>query len=72
MEFNEIMSLIGSFGFPIVMCILFWHYISTAMQNIENIVAKNTEALNTLVLKLDIIDAINQRELDRQKNEKKS
>lgn len=72
MEFDQIMTLIGSFGFPIVMCILFWHYISTAMQNIENIVAKNTEALNTLVLKLDIIDAINQREIERQKSEKKS
>ena len=70
MEFDQIMTLIGSFGFPIVMCILFWHYISTAMQNIENIVAKNTEALNTLVLKLDIIDAINQRELEKEKNKK--
>lgn len=70
MEFNEIMNLIGSFGFPIVMCVLFWHYISTAQQRISEIVAKNTEALNTLVLKLDIIDAINQRELDRKKEGK--
>ena len=59
MEINEIMQLVGSFGFPIVMCILFWHYISTTLQRIEEIVAKNTEAINTLV-----------RELDHQKTEK--
>lgn len=70
MEINEIMNLIGSFGFPIVMCVLFWHYISSAQQKIGEIIAKNTEAVNTLVLKLDIIDAINEREKKAAKDEK--
>ncbi len=63
MEITEIMNLIGSFGFPIVMCILFWHYISTCVAEIMKTVDKNTDAVNTLILKIDIIDAINQREM---------
>lgn len=63
MEITEIMNLIGSFGFPIVMCILFWHYISNALSDVTKIVDKNTDAINTLILKIDIIDAINQREM---------
>lgn len=65
MEISEIMNLIGSFGFPIVMCILFWHYISTALSDVTKIVDKNTDAINTLILKIDIIDAINQHEKDQ-------
>lgn len=68
MEITEIMNLIGSFGFPIVMCVLFWHYISTALNDVTKIVDKNTDAINTLILKIDIIDAINQHE--KEKNEK--
>ena len=68
MEVTEIMNLIGTFGFPIVMCILFWHYISTALNDVTKIVDKNTDAINTLILKIDIIDAINQHE--KEKNEK--
>ena len=68
MEITEIMNLIGTFGFPIVMCILFWHYISTALNDVTKIVDKNTDAINTLILKIDIIDAINQHE--KEKNEK--
>ena len=63
MEVTEIMNLIGSFGFPIVMCVMFWHYISTCIQEIMKTVDKNTDAVNTLILKIDIIDAINQREM---------
>lgn len=70
MEFTEIMNLIGSFGFPIVMCVLFWHYISTCIQEIMKTVDKNTDAVNTLIMKIDIIDAINQREQDRLKGGK--
>ena len=72
MTLNEIMSLIGTVGFPIVMCVLLWHYISTVQEKIGEIVAKNTEAVNTLVMKLDIIDAINQREKERKENVDKS
>ena len=67
MQINDIMNLIGSFGFPIVMCILFWHYISTALRDVTQIVDKNTDAINTLILKIDIIDAINQREIEKKK-----
>lgn len=70
MEIADIMNLIGSFGFPIVMCILFWHYISTALSDVTKIVDKNTDAINTLILKIDIIDAINQREKDNEKGGK--
>lgn len=69
MEVTEIMNLIGSFGFPIVMCILFWHYISTALSDVTKIVDKNTDAINTLILKIDIIDAIAQHE--KEQNSKK-
>lgn len=65
MEVTEIMNLIGSFGFPIVMCVMFWHYISTCIQEIMKTVDKNTDAVNTLILKIDIIDAINQYEKDQ-------
>lgn len=67
MEITEIMNLIGSFGFPIVMCILFWHYISSALADVTKIVDKNTDAINTLILKIDIIDAINQHEKEKEK-----
>lgn len=70
MEIADIMNLIGSFGFPIVMCILFWHYISTALSDVTKIVDKNTDAINTLILKIDIIDAINQREKENEKGGK--
>lgn len=70
MEFTEIMNLIGSFGFPIVMCVLFWHYISTCISEIMKTVDKNTDAVNTLIMKIDIIDAINQREQERLKGGK--
>lgn len=70
MEIADIMNLIGSFGFPIVMCILFWHYISTALSDVTKIVDKNTDAINTLILKIDIIDAINQREQSKEKGGK--
>lgn len=70
MEITEIMNLIGSFGFPIVMCILFWHYISTCVTEIMKTVDKNTDAVNTLILKIDIIDAINQREQSKEKGGK--
>lgn len=67
MEFQEIVNLIGSLGFPIGMCLLFWHFIQSALQKITDIVNKNTEAVNTLVLKLDIIDAINEHEKEHLK-----
>lgn len=70
MEFTEIMNLIGSFGFPIVMCVLFWHYISTCISEIMKTVDKNTDAVNTLIMKIDINDAINQREQERLKGGK--
>ena len=70
MEFTEIMNLIGSFGFPIVMCVLFWHYISTCIQEIMKTVDKNTDAVNTLILKIDIIDAIAQHEKEKEKEKK--
>lgn len=65
MDLNTIMTLIGTVGFPIVMTILLWHQLTTTQEKTNEIVAKNTEAVNTLILKLDIIDAINQRERDK-------
>ena len=49
MDYNVIITLIGSLGFPIVACIgLFW-MINTTMKEFKETVAENTKAMTELV-----------------------
>ena len=49
MDYNTIVTLVGSLGFPIVACIgLFW-MINTTMKEFKETVAENTKAMTELV-----------------------
>lgn len=48
MDYNSIVALVGSLGFPIVACIgLFW-MINTTMKEFKETVAENTKAMTEL------------------------
>lgn len=48
MDYNSIVALVGSLGFPIVACIgLFW-MINTTMKEFKETVAENTKAMAEL------------------------
>lgn len=49
MDYNTIVTLVGSLGFPIVACIgLFW-MINTTMKEFKATVVENTKAITELV-----------------------
>ena len=49
MDYNTIITLVGSLGFPIVACIgLFWMIITT-MKEFKETVAENTKVMTELV-----------------------
>ena len=49
MDYNTIVTLIGSLGFPIVACIgLFW-MINSTMKEFKETVAENTKVMTELV-----------------------
>ena len=49
MDYNAIVTLVGSLGFPIVSCIgLFW-MMNTTMKEFKETVAENTKAMTELV-----------------------
>lgn len=49
MDYNVIISLVGSLGFPIVACgALFW-MMNTTMKEFKETVAENTKAMTELV-----------------------
>lgn len=49
MDYNTVVTLVGSLGFPIVACIgLFW-MINTTMKEFKETVAENTKAMTELV-----------------------
>lgn len=49
MDYNTIVTLVGSLGFPIVACIgLFW-MINTTMKEFKETVSENTKAMTELV-----------------------
>lgn len=65
MDFNGIMQLIGSLGFPIVMCILMFirlekqdEEFTSAMSEIIKSINNNTNALTILAYKLDHEDVM--------------
>lgn len=50
MDYNTIVTLVGSLGFPIVACIgLFW-MINTTMKEFKETVSENTKAMTELVV----------------------
>lgn len=53
MEFNELTSLIGSYGFPIIMCLVMMKNNNKTVEKFGDILRQNTEILdkNTTVLK---------------------
>ena len=49
MDYNSIVALVGSLGFPIVACIgLFW-MINTTMKEFKEAVSENTKVMTELV-----------------------
>ena len=53
MEYGEIVNLIGSVGFPIVMCIVMFKYITTLTENHKNEVNLLKNALDANMERLN-------------------
>lgn len=49
MNLNELTSIIGSIGFPIVACCAMGWYINSTMQKFTDVMQKNTTALEKLI-----------------------
>ena len=55
MDYNVIISLVGSLGFPIVACgAMFW-MMNTTMKEFKETVAENTKAMTELVITVKAI-----------------
>lgn len=55
METNELVTLIGSLGFPIVMCLWFMYRTEKVMSKNTDMTEKNTDVLNKIADKLGCI-----------------
>lgn len=60
MTFQDVLSLIGSYAFPIVMCILMWSAIAKKdeqhreeMDTMRKAIDANTNVLKELIIKLE-------------------
>ena len=49
MDYNSIVTLVGSLGFPIVACIAMFWMMNTTMKEFKETVAENTKAMTELV-----------------------
>ena len=49
MDYNTIITLVGSLGFPIVSCIALFWMMNTTMKEFKETVAENTKAMTELV-----------------------
>ena len=58
MDYNAIVTLVGSLGFPIVSCIALFWMMNTTMKEFKETVAENTKAMTELVT---IVKAISGR-----------
>ncbi len=56
MEYSEITQLIGSFGFPIVMCLLLFWYIVTTHKELVNALYAINRTLKAITKQLDLQD----------------
>ena len=58
MDYNTITTLVGSLGFPIVMCIALFWMINTTMKEFKQTVAENTKAMTELVTTVKAISGM--------------
>lgn len=58
MDYNAIVTLVGSLGFPIVACIALFWMMNTTVKEFKETVAENTKAMTELVT---IVKAISGR-----------
>lgn len=56
MDVNVITALVGSMGFPIVMCGALCFYIYKVQDKLTTMVAENTKAIEKLVNKIEKLD----------------
>lgn len=56
MDFENLASLISTFGFPVVCCVFMWKYISTTLKEFSSIISENTKMISRLCDKLDVIN----------------
>lgn len=56
MDFENLASLISTFGFPVVCCMFMWKYISTTLKEFSAIISENTKMISRLCDKLDVIN----------------
>ena len=54
-NYDVIVSLIGSLGFPIVCCYFMWKYINTTLKDFTEMMNKNNESISELCGKIDAI-----------------
>ena len=62
MALNDIVSVVGSLGFPIVCCYFMWKYINTTMKEFQNTMAENTKMLSRICDRLDMWKEENKKE----------
>lgn len=61
MDYNIIIQLVGSLGFPIVCAgVCFW-FINSTMKDLQKRTEENTESLNKLIT---LVEAIIRKEID--------
>lgn len=53
MEFDAVVSLISSVGFPIVCCFFMWRYINTTLKDFNTTMTENTKMIALLCQKLE-------------------
>lgn len=58
MSMADILQVIGSFGFPIAMCLMFWQFISKSLSQITKSMDSNTQAINRLAVIIGKEEAI--------------
>lgn len=65
MEFNTVVQLISSVGFPIVMCLMMAYYIKTINQSyredikgIQKSIDNNTAVIDKLIERLEVHDNV--------------
>lgn len=53
MEFETVVSLISSVGFPIVCCFFMWRYINTTLKEFNSTMVENTKMISKLCDRLE-------------------
>ncbi len=54
-NYDLLVSLVGSLGFPIVCCYFMWKYINTTLKDFTEMMNKNNESIAELCSKIDTI-----------------